>query len=66
MNYIEKREIGRKKLAKLLHAHEIEMKIYGCGCCGSPTVTVKHKGEIIVDDLYDFTFNSNELKDKIA
>lgn len=44
-------------LDALLRKHGFEMKIWGCGCCGSPQVIVRHGGESVVDHD-DFIFNN--------
>jgi uncharacterized Zn finger protein (UPF0148 family) len=47
MNDLQKRIEEAKKLLK---NNGFTMSIEGCGCCGSPWVTLHHNGKIIIDD----------------
>ena len=47
-------------MIEILKSHGIEMKVGGCGCCGSPWITFKYKGETIVDDD-DCGFDTEEV-----
>lgn len=40
-------------MINILRSLDIEMSVYGCGCCGSPSVRFIYKSEIIVDDKGD-------------
>jgi hypothetical protein len=44
-----KSEIGAALLAK-----GVRLNIGGCGCCGSPQVSVEIDGELLLDSEYDF------------
>lgn len=46
----ENNEAGKERVIAILKSHGIEMKVGGCGCCGSPWVTFKYNGETIFDD----------------
>lgn len=39
----------KQKMIDILRSHGIEMNVGGCGCCGSPWVSFRYKGELIVD-----------------
>lgn len=59
---MDKREDFEKKIADIFKRHEIEMNIEGCGCCGSPSVRFKYKGEELYcedTDKYGLTDNIN-------
>ena len=47
-----------QRMKSILAFHDIELQIGGCGCCGSPWVTFKYKGEYIVKDADFFTFDN--------
>lgn len=49
-DYNEKRVEIRKKIKLILLKHNIEMDVHGCGCCDSPNVSFKYKGDVIADD----------------
>lgn len=49
-----------EKMKKILKENGIEMQVSGCGCCGSPWVTFKYKGEEIIDDERDCEFDTEE------
>lgn len=53
-------ELQAKEMALILKLHGIELKIEGCGCCGSPGVSFKYKGDTIVDNVDNFNFDSSE------
>jgi len=40
----------RAQVEKILEDLGIELQIGGCGCCGSPWVEFKYKGELLLDD----------------
>ena len=42
----EEKEIERFK--KLMGEHGFKIDIWGCGCCGSPSIDVSYKGEEIL------------------
>lgn len=46
----ESTKTGKERMVEILKSHGIEMKVGGCGCCGSPWVTFEYKGETIFDD----------------
>lgn len=50
-----------EKMKKILVEHGIEMKVEGCGCCGSPWVTFTYKGKKIVDEVDDCVFDTQEI-----
>lgn len=51
-------EENKKRIKQILDELGIELKIGGCGCCGSPWVTFKYKGEAIVEDEDYFPFDN--------
>ena len=46
----KERDIAVRKAEAILRSYGIEMKVGACGCCRSPWITFKHKGEVILDD----------------
>lgn len=45
-------DIGKEKLKKALEALEslgVKLEVSGCGCCGSPWVSIEVEGEMLVD-----------------
>lgn len=50
--------VAKLFLKELLDSIDVELSIWGCGCCGSPAVTFKHKGKTIIDDCGDFKFSN--------
>jgi hypothetical protein len=51
----------KERMMGILRAHGIEMKVGGCGCCGSPWVKFAHNGESIIDeDEADFDMSEYE------
>lgn len=57
---VEQKKSGEEQMIEILKSHGIEMKVGGCGCCGSPWITFKYKGETIVDDD-DCGFDTEEV-----
>ena len=53
-----------EKMKEILESLGIELEILGCGCCGSPNVTFKYKGETIVNDESHFNFDNISGKEK--
>ena len=52
---MEERDELREDLDRvkaILKSHDILMDVDGCGCCGSPSVIMKYKGETIIDEPY--------------
>jgi hypothetical protein len=49
-----------EKMKKILKENGIEMKVGGCGCCGSPWVTFTYKGKKIID-VDDCVFDTQEI-----
>ncbi len=41
------------RVEAILSSIGAELIINGCGCCGSPIVSFKHNGEVILDDESD-------------
>lgn len=39
-----------KEMIAILKSHGIEMKVGGCGCCGSPWVKFECNGKLVFDD----------------
>lgn len=50
-----------EKMKKILVENGIEMKVQGCGCCGSPWVSFSYKGRKIIKDMSDCVFNTQEV-----
>ena len=42
----------------------ITVNISGCGCCGSPEVTIKYKNEFILKDRSNCNLNSDDLNEE--
>jgi hypothetical protein len=42
-------EIAIDKMIQVLKSHDIEMSVLGCGCCDTPWVGFRYKGEIIIN-----------------
>lgn len=40
----------KDQVKNILSGAGIKMDISGCGCCGSPSVKMTYKGEVIIDD----------------
>ena len=55
---------GAEKMKEILESLGIELAIWGCGCCDSPWVTFKYKGETIVNDESPFNFDNISGKEK--
>lgn len=55
----ESKKTSEERMIEILKSHGIEMKVGGCGCCGSPWVTFKYNGETIVDGD-DVKFDTEE------
>ena len=51
-------DIAQKRLSSLLDDLGIELKIDGCGCCGSPRVSFSYMGEVVVSDMENFNFSN--------
>jgi hypothetical protein len=45
----EKSQVQIERAKKILKSHDIEMDIWGCGCCDTPVVKFTYKGEVIFD-----------------
>jgi threonine dehydrogenase-like Zn-dependent dehydrogenase len=43
-----------KEIETILKEHDIKIKIQGCGCCGSPVVSFKYAGVLIIDEEDEF------------
>ena len=56
MNAIKKKK-AIERVNKILKSHDIELVVYGCGCCQSPNVTFKYEGEVILDDVGECNIN---------
>ena len=54
------RKVKTDRITAILHEHGIDMAVGGCGCCGSPWVTVIYRGEVIVDEESDLSFDTRE------
>jgi hypothetical protein len=49
-----------ERIKSILTSLGIQMRVEGCGCCGSPTVTFIYNNEVIVRDEDHFEFNNVE------
>lgn len=56
----ESAKTGEQRMIEILKSHGIEMKVDGCGCCGSPWVKFEYHGETIVDKQ-DAGFDTNDV-----
>lgn len=55
--------MSKEEIEKLLEEKGIKISIGGCGCCGSPWVTLEIDEKMIVDNEEDFAidmFNKNQ------
>ena len=50
-DYRDKKQAAIDKAKKILKKADIQMDIFGCGCCDSPWITMKYKGKTIIDDI---------------
>ena len=61
----EKERIRKSKptaiMRRILDQYGIKLSIRGCGCCGSPTVSFEHNGEVILDDEDCFDFSTDNF-----
>ena len=46
-----------REFKRIMEESGIRIVISGCGCCGSPSVSMWYKEELIVDDESDFNIN---------
>ena len=60
---LEKGKQSMKQVKELLRSLELEVDIEACGCCDSPSVTVRYKGETIVDDQDNFSFRMTKERE---
>lgn len=66
-NLMEQAErTGRKqraieRMAEILMRHGIEMRVSGCGCCGSPMVLFRYMGETILDAEENVNFDTTKF-----
>lgn len=44
------------EVKRILSEHGIEMNVKGCGCCGSPEVSFKYDGKLLVARTDHFNF----------
>ncbi len=51
----EVKRLRVKSIKAILLAKGVELSVSGCGCCGSPSVTLVVDGERLVDDEDSFT-----------
>ena len=49
---------AKEKIKEILAEHGIELLVGGCGCCGSPWMQFRYKGEVILPVTDDFKFNN--------
>ncbi len=61
---MSKIKTGKARMIEILKRNDIEMKVEGCGCCGSPWVTFKYKGEIVLLDVEELNFDTTCAKDE--
>ena len=62
MNLDELEEL-KKKFVEAMQEKGIYIEIGGCGCCGSPWVTLQIDGEVIVDCADDFNITKDDYND---
>ncbi len=46
--------MSKADLIKLLRQRGIEISVGGCGCCGSPWVSIRIDGELVVDNVDEY------------
>ena len=44
------------EVKRILSERGIEMNVQGCGCCGSPAVSFKCDGKLLVSRVDEFSF----------
>ena len=57
----KKEKENQREVEKILKNLGIEMKVGGCGCCGSPWVSFKYKGKTILDAQDDCNLNTKNV-----
>jgi len=55
---------AKELMIKILKNYGIEMEVFGCGCCGSPTVSFSWNGESLLKDEDSCNFSTNEEKNE--
>ena len=50
------------RIVKILRDNGIHMSVNACGCCESPWVSFKYRGEVIVQDEDMFSFTTEFKK----
>ncbi len=50
----EQKKLKLEEIKNILKNNNIELNVFGCGCCGSPEVEFKYKGETILEATDDF------------
>jgi hypothetical protein len=56
----DKKQEGKAKLKAILDENNVELSWGGCGCCGSPWVSLKIDGETYIDNAEGVDFDSAE------
>ena len=56
-------KLRKKPVTDRLLAKGVKLAVSGCGCCGSPSVTIIIDGETLVKDVEDYNISLEHYDD---